>query len=144
MKTFARFILLGLATSSMLGCQDWIDEARQQNYKQCTQACSSVFSSFPQHYTLCMNAGLQSDGYYNGPACQSYIAPHLYCLGAGYHFPTHQTQKDNSYADCVTSYQQKQLEQRFTREQSKRDKELTTEQTCFQENGHTRCVTKQK
>ena len=87
MKTFARFILLGLATSSMLGCQDWIDEARQQNYKQCTQACSSVFSSFPQHYTLCMNAGLQSDGYYNGPACQSYIAPHLYCLGAGYHFP---------------------------------------------------------
>lgn len=148
MKIFSRCFLIGLIASSVLGCQDWIEEQRQENYRQCTQACSSVFASYPSHYTMCMNAGLQSDGYYNGPACHSYVAPHLYCMGAGYHFPKPghkaKSEVDNAYSDCVTSYQQKQLDQRFTREQTQRDKQLTTEQTCYQENGHTRCVTKQQ
>ncbi len=91
---------------------------------------------------MCMNAGMQSDGYYNGPACQSYIAPHLYCMGAGYHFPDPDV-TDNAYADCVSTFQQKQLDQRFTLEQKELDRQNRIEQTCYQGSGYTHCVTEQ-
>ena len=142
MKCLSRYLILAAIALPMMGCQDWIEEQRQANFNQCKQACSSVFESKPSHYTLCMNSGMQSDGYYNGPACQSYVAPHLYCLGAGYHFPAPGTQ-DNAYADCVSTFTQKQLDQRFTREQNNLNRNTTVEQTCYQDGNQTKCVTRQ-
>jgi len=125
------------------GCQAWLDEQRQANLKQCERACSSVFAENPQHYTMCMNAGLQPDGYYDGSACQTHIEPHSFCLSAGYKFPEAGRYDDHAYADCVANYLQKKADRQFTRQQSEQEKRLNREQVCTVEAGKTRCVTRQ-
>ena len=70
---------------------------------------------------MCMNAGLQADGYYNGPACQEHIKPHLYCMQAGYGIDA----DDNSYADCVTAYMSQEADRDFIDQQTSKNTNST-------------------
>jgi hypothetical protein len=121
MKKILSLIALMVLATALTGCESWLEEERQANLQQCQHACSSAFANYPSHYTMCMNAGLQADGYYNGPACQEHIKPHLYCMQAGYGIDA----DDNSYADCVTAYMSQEADRDFIDQQTTKSSKST-------------------
>ncbi len=107
---------LSIILLSLSACSDMIEAERQENLQRCQRACNRVFSDFPEHYNMCMNSGMDSYGYYNGNSCESYIKPHLRCMGSGLVPNRNAVNEENEYSRCVLQTQEREEDRDLTRE----------------------------
>lgn len=128
MKQLFKITLLTLAIT---GCSDMIEAERQHNLERCQRACNSVFSDYPTNYNQCMNAGMDSYGYYQGSACETYIEPHRFCQGAGLVPNQDAVNQSNAYSDCIIEHKEKQADRDLTRDVTENMSTPTQKETCI-------------
>lgn len=120
-KSTLVIVALGI-TTALVNCSGWLSKDRRSAQRHCEDVCGMTFPTHPQHYDMCMNAGLQPDGYYNRDSCDDYVRPHQHCRSAGYVLPPAGQNGNTAYADCVAGFMRQQAEFEFTREQNQRNR----------------------
>ena len=140
-KNLVISLCLLASTGSLVGCASWIEEERQANYEQCRRSCNSVFAGSNQHYTMCMNSGLNESGYYNGARCKATVEPHIFCMNSGLSLPKQASSRRNAYSKCIIDYQNNKSDRAFIREQTSQTQPVSN-QICTTVRGTTSCTTR--